>query len=81
MTDYMQIAEKVKEFFHNEGIHSTTIQPEFVEINEADLPLINGKLNRPMDNCALDCPPAQGPDSCLPNTCCGPQQDNVVSHC
>lgn len=27
----MQIAEKVKEFFHNEGIHSTTIQPEFVD--------------------------------------------------
>ena len=21
----------MKEFFHNEGIHSTTIQPEFVE--------------------------------------------------
>jgi len=30
----MKIAEKVKEFFHNEGIHSTTIQPEFVEMNE-----------------------------------------------
>ena len=31
--DYIfQIAEKVKEFFHNEGIHSTTIQPEFVEV-------------------------------------------------
>ena len=29
--DYMRIAEEVKSFFHNEGIHSTTIQPEFVE--------------------------------------------------
>ena len=28
---FLQVAEKVKEFFHNEGIHSTTIQPEFVE--------------------------------------------------
>lgn len=28
----MKIAERVKEFFHNEGIHSTTIQPEFVEV-------------------------------------------------
>lgn len=28
----MKIAEKVKEFFHNEGIHSTTIQPEFLEL-------------------------------------------------
>lgn len=32
LSEYMKIAEKVKEFFHNEGIHSTTIQPEFVEI-------------------------------------------------
>jgi len=30
----MKIAEKVKEFFHNEGIHSTTIQPEFIEIGD-----------------------------------------------
>ena len=33
LADYMKIAEKVKEFFHNEGIHSTTIQPEFVEVS------------------------------------------------
>lgn len=32
LSEYMKIAEKVKEFFHNEGIHSTTIQPEFVEL-------------------------------------------------
>lgn len=32
LSEYMKIAEKVKEFFHHEGIHSTTIQPEFVEI-------------------------------------------------
>ena len=32
LSDYMNIAEKVKEFFHNEGIHSTTIQPEFVDL-------------------------------------------------
>jgi hypothetical protein len=32
----MRIAEKVKEFFHNEGIHSTTIQPEFVEVYVRD---------------------------------------------
>jgi zinc transporter 1 len=39
----MKIAEKVKEFFHNEGIHSTTIQPEFVEMNEV------GVLSRDSD--------------------------------
>lgn len=30
----MKIAEKVKEFFHNEGIHSTTIQPEFIDYTD-----------------------------------------------
>lgn len=30
----MQVAGKIKELFHNEGIHSTTIQPEFVEVNK-----------------------------------------------
>ena len=33
LSDYMKIAEEVKEFFHNEGIHSTTIQPEFTEVS------------------------------------------------
>ena len=28
----MRVAEEVKAFFHQEGIHSTTIQPEFVEV-------------------------------------------------
>lgn len=36
----MKLAEKVKEFFHNEGIHSTTIQPEFLEINEVNTTFI-----------------------------------------
>ena len=34
LRDYMKVAEKVKDFFHKEGIHSTTIQPEFVEFDE-----------------------------------------------
>lgn len=33
LSEYMKIAEQVKEFFHNEGIHSTTIQPEFIEVS------------------------------------------------
>jgi zinc transporter 1 len=28
----MAVAERVKEFFHQEGIHSTTIQPEFIDV-------------------------------------------------
>lgn len=42
LSEYMNIAEKVKEFFHNEGIHSTTIQPEFLEIEA--LHSTSGKL-------------------------------------
>lgn len=34
--NYMSIASKVKEFFHNEGIHSTTIQLEFVDSTGED---------------------------------------------
>lgn len=33
LEDYMRIAERVKQFFHDEGIHSTTIQPEFNEVS------------------------------------------------
>lgn len=34
LSEYMKIAEQVKEFFHNEGIHSTTIQPEFIDVSK-----------------------------------------------
>lgn len=55
--DYMRIAEQIKSFFHNEGIHSTTIQPEFVECEETS-------SDR---DCVLEC----GPDkSCYTDTCC-----------
>lgn len=67
LSEYMQIAEKVKEFFHNEGIHSTTIQPEFVEL-ESDF--------QDGDNCVLDCPTN---NSCVAQTCCGPQKDGKES--
>lgn len=86
--DYMRIAERVKEFFHNEGIHSTTIQPEFVESDDtfgndsegqySDMNISRTSLPKYWladANCALDCPPGTlGRGSCLPNTCCGPQQ-------
>lgn len=67
LSEYMQIAEKVKEFFHNEGIHSTTIQPEFVELgNEID--------NK--ENCMLNCPERL---NCVGQTCCGPRKDGRES--
>lgn len=69
LSEYMKIAEKVKEFFHNEGIHSTTIQPEFVELPLGGNEIISGaSVEAP---CALHCPPN---DLCHNATCCGPNQ-------
>ncbi|CAH2234556.1 jg9176 [Pararge aegeria aegeria] len=65
----MKIAEKVKEFFHNEGIHSTTIQPEFVELPLDGNEIISGASAEAP--CALHCPPN---DLCHNATCCGPNQ-------
>ena len=31
-SDYIAIAVRVKQLFHDEGIHSTTVQPEFAEM-------------------------------------------------
>lgn len=66
LQDYMRIAEKVKEFFHNEGIHSTTIQPEFMDID--------GEVYD--DSCVLDCPSTQR-THCAPQTCCGAQNASL----
>ncbi|XKL66914.1 hypothetical protein PGB90_010334 [Kerria lacca] len=69
LSEYMKLAEKVKEFFHNEGIHSTTIQPEFVEI--ADF-TENTEKEAPTQDCVLDCPKTDKP--CTLSTCCGPSK-------
>ncbi|CAF0787206.1 unnamed protein product [Didymodactylos carnosus] len=56
--EYMRIAEQVKNFFHHEGIHSTTIQPEF--INDEVEPSVGN------NDCILECL-----KDCSINTCCG----------
>lgn len=57
LAEYTRVAEEVKEFFHHEGIHSTTIQPEFVDESE----------NSSIADCILECKPAL----CGPSMCCG----------
>lgn len=64
----MVLAEKVKKMFHEEGIHSTTIQPEFVEL---EVESVNSD-----ENCILDCP-STDKDDCAANTCCGPTAKQV----
>lgn len=63
----MVLAEKVKKMFHEEGIHSTTIQPEFVELEVESV--------HSDENCILDCP---SNDDCAANTCCGPSNNKQV---
>uniref|UniRef100_A0A8D8LKA6 Zinc/cadmium resistance protein n=1 Tax=Cacopsylla melanoneura TaxID=428564 RepID=A0A8D8LKA6_9HEMI len=72
LSEYMKLAEKVKEFFHNEGIHSTTIQPEFVEITE----FTENKVSEldPSEDCVLDCPKSDTEKPCALSTCCGPSK-------
>ena len=67
MKDYMVQAEKIKKRLHEEGIHSTTIQPEFVEFKDEDE--ISTSIHSSED-CILDCPSADK-DGCAANTCCG----------
>ncbi len=55
LIDYMLIAGQVKSFFHNEGIHSVTIQPEFTRKDIDDKKL-----------CLLDCPDTE----CYKCRCC-----------
>ncbi|XP_041973318.1 zinc transporter 1 isoform X2 [Aricia agestis] len=74
LSEYMKIAEKVKEFFHNEGIHSTTIQPEFVELPLDGNEIMSGASAEAP--CALHCPPN---DLCRNATCCGPNQQEYVA--
>ncbi|KAL2720014.1 zinc transporter 1 [Vespula squamosa] len=67
LSEYMKIAEQVKEFFHNEGIHSTTIQPEFIDYQS------NSEIkDTPTEDCVLDCPKTDKP--CNHATCCGPSK-------
>ncbi|XP_011635277.1 zinc transporter 1 isoform X2 [Pogonomyrmex barbatus] len=67
LSEYMKIAEQVKEFFHNEGIHSTTIQPEFIDYHS------NSEIKEtPTEDCVLDCPKTDKP--CNHATCCGPSK-------
>ncbi|MGH0123800.1 UNVERIFIED_CONTAM: hypothetical protein FKN15_066840 [Acipenser sinensis] len=55
-TSYMDVAKRIKDFFHNEGIHATTIQPEFVTVNSES----------PISLCELSCR-----TQCAPKLCCG----------
>ncbi|XP_040286320.1 zinc transporter 1 [Bufo bufo] len=61
-TAYMEVAKRIKDFFHNEGIHATTIQPEFSAVeSESRISL-----------CELSCR-----TQCAPKQCCGNSEKSI----
>jgi len=67
--DYLMAADKIKSFFHDEQIHSTTIQPEFMEMTD-DLTATSADAAL----CYLNCPPQSKCDESA--MCCAPIRDN-----
>uniref|UniRef100_A0A8C6ZLG8 Solute carrier family 30 member 1 n=1 Tax=Nothoprocta perdicaria TaxID=30464 RepID=A0A8C6ZLG8_NOTPE len=59
---YMMVAKRIKEIFHDEGIHATTIQPEFASVGSESG---RGKCEFP---CRTQCALKQ---------CCGTAEDNT----
>ncbi|KAK0142179.1 Zinc transporter 1 [Merluccius polli] len=55
-TAYMDVAKRIKDFFHDEGIHATTVQPEFVTFSSDSRDSL----------CELSCR-----TQCAPKLCCG----------
>ncbi|KAJ8391512.1 hypothetical protein AAFF_G00088340 [Aldrovandia affinis] len=53
---YMDVAKRIKDFFHDQGIHATTVQPEFATVDSASR----------ISLCELSCR-----TQCAPKLCCG----------
>ncbi|NP_001083427.1 uncharacterized protein LOC398920 [Xenopus laevis] len=60
---YMDVAKRIKDFFHDEGIHATTIQPEFSSVESGSR----------ISLCELSCR-----TQCAPKQCCGSTENNVL---
>ncbi|XP_068089034.1 proton-coupled zinc antiporter SLC30A1 [Hyperolius riggenbachi] len=61
-TAYMEVAKRIKDFFHDEGIHATTIQPEFSSVESGSR----------ISLCELSCR-----TQCAPKQCCGNPDKNA----
>ncbi|XP_075060315.1 proton-coupled zinc antiporter SLC30A1 [Mixophyes fleayi] len=59
---YMDVAKRIKDFFHDEGIHATTIQPEFSSVESGSR----------ISLCELSCR-----TQCAPKQCCGSSEKNA----
>ncbi|XP_075719403.1 proton-coupled zinc antiporter SLC30A1 [Rhinoderma darwinii] len=61
-TAYMEVAKRIKDFFHDEGIHATTIQPEFSNVESGSR----------ISLCELSCR-----TQCAPKQCCGNSEKTI----
>jgi len=68
--DYMSIASRIRQLLHDHGVHSSTVQPEFYNADDA---IPEDRLMTSADTrCLLRCPPDQACD--VENACCPPGQ-------
>jgi len=65
-TDFMRIATHLKQIFHKFNVHSTTIQPEYLNTIE---------LQQKRVGCRLGC---LKQDSCKTESCCPPTYDAAL---
>lgn len=74
--DYMEVANRIRQCMHSQGIHSVTIQPEFVGASRA--PSDDGTTDLDERTCLIRCPP----DQCVADTCCPPSATDtpLLSH-
>jgi len=81
--EFMRIGEQVKEFFHREGIHSTTIQLEFGDAHnnedhnnedhngDSSDDITSDDMSDTRSDCILTCPFDDEDADCVSNSCCG----------
>ncbi|XP_022107958.1 zinc transporter 1-like isoform X2 [Acanthaster planci] len=67
MHDYTTVAQQIKSYLHDQGIHSTTIQPEFIEDDPG-----NGFLDNSV--CKILCKPNS---ICDAQKCCGERKSST----
>lgn len=76
-TSYMSVAKRLKAFFHDEGIHATTIQPEFVMVSSESHASLCELSCRTQCAAKLCCQNAKAPDN--KNAESGSEADPPVS--
>lgn len=66
---YSEIHKKIQSYFHELGVHSVTIQPEFLDVKKCE-------VNTRQSHCEILCP--QQGRLCEKRTCCGPQATTTM---